>query len=355
MTIFLLTHSTGMKGPGDFLEDYLLQKGHTVFKLEHPLDTYNLATTHFYKNKVLIKKFQRRSVSVLNYAIDYFFSLTTLLFSPCDVFIGANNFDTLVGISAKILIRKNIHQILYFASDYSVNRFGNPLLNHAYVLIERIVLKRSDRVISNTKRAEKERLRLGLVKEKSIVIPNGVFLNSPRFTKKQIHKKWFIFIGNVTKEHGLLEFLRALEPLIEKLVVIGQGDQWKDLEAFCKKSHFSSELYYKKDHEFVIQFLQHFQGFGLAPYTLRSQWTYFASPLKVNEYIATGVPVIISSVPEISETVEKGKLGITYEIFDLETIKKKIQNFDAKDFYKKSKKFYGDVNFGALYQRIKLQ
>ena len=40
MTIFLLTHSTGIKGPGDFLEDYLLENGNSVLKLQHPLDNY---------------------------------------------------------------------------------------------------------------------------------------------------------------------------------------------------------------------------------------------------------------------------------------------------------------------------
>lgn len=352
MTVFLLSHSTGIKGPGDFLEDYLLKRGDTVFKLEHPLDKYKERSSFFYKNKTLVRKFQRKDVSLLNYIMDYGISLKIMLFCKFDIFIGANNFDTLAGIIAKYTFGKKIKKILYFASDFSKKRFKSSLLNSIYFYTEKIAITKSNIVVSNTYRSQEARIKLGLDRKKSIVVSNGVFIDSPMFTRKTLKKDIFIYIGNVTEEHGLLRFLEVLHPLIKTLIVIGQGDQWEQLKEFCKNNNFFSELHYKKNHDFVITYLQGFNGFGLAPYTVYSEWTYYASPLKINEYISCGIPVITSDVTEISSLLRERSLGIVYHDLDTVEMKKKIENFDSTNYWQKAKKFYKEFNYNSIYSKI---
>lgn len=352
MNILLLSHSTGIPGPIDFLEQYCLQQKHTVYKLQHPLDDYTNKQTIAYKNKQVVFIKARKHIGIVNVLLDCVYSLFFTLRHTVEICVGANNIDTLVALVARNMFRKKITHIIYFAADFSEKRFHNTLLDGIYMAIERSVLKHADLIISNTKRAEAKRLTLGLLPEKSMVIPNGVALKHPVFHKKRIDKHAFIYVGNVNKEHGLLSFLETMHPLLKKLVVIGQGEQWSELQTLCNRYAIACELHHAKPHEFVIQYLQNFSGIGLAPYDKSSLWTYYCSPLKVNEYIACGLPVLISDVPEISHMIRKKKLGITYTSLSLSEIEKSLDMFSTEQFYKKAETFYQEYTYDSLYREI---
>ena len=359
MKILLISHSTGIKGPIDFFEDYLIRNDENknadkVYKLEHPLNKYNTRNSCFYENKINKERWTRKGSPIANLFIDLFISLKIIHKVHPDIIIGANNFDTLAAILSKYFFRYNYRKIIYFASDFSGNRFRNILLNEIYFIVEKIVLKKSDLIISNTKRAEKKRLLLGLNKNKSLVIPNGIYIDKPDFSDKKINKKNFIYIGHVSKEHGIVNLISVIYPLIEKITVIGQGDEWKELVKILRVNNIKHELYLRKKHSFVINKLKEFHGFGLAPYTDFSEWTYYCSPLKVNEYVACGVPVIMSNVPEVAQKIERDKLGVVYGDLTYKEIKEKIERFSPKDFNIKARKFYNNYNYQVLYKKINL-
>jgi len=352
--VFLNYHSSMIQGPAHYLESYLLKKGNDIISVSHPLDNYEGRTTVFREGDKVIKEIERRNIGLLNLFYDFYLSLNFLLKSEIDVFIGANNFDTVTGIVARKVFKKKIEKIIYFASDYSENRFGNKVLDWIYFQIEKYVLKNSDLTVSNTKRAGEKRISFGLSKNKSLVIPNGVHLDKEVFEEKEIDKGSFIYVGNVTREHGLYDLLKTLHLIIKKFVLIGSGEDWDRVVGLCKDRGIDFESFYKKDHKFTIDYLQKFNGVGLAPYNTESKWTYYCSPLKVSEYISCGVPVLMSGVPEIAELVEKEGYGITYDELDFEKIKKKLEDFDTREYYKKAKKFYGEFNHEVLFERLDL-
>lgn len=354
MKIFVNTHSSKIEGPVDYLTHYLIRRGHEIRYISHPLDNYKDRYTELREGETAVKKIDRRSIGIMNLFYDFYLSLKYLLSEDIDVFIGANNFDVLPGIFARKILRKKIEKIIYFASDFSEGRFGNIILDSIYYKVEKIALKNSDLVVSNTKRAEERRISLGLDKKRSLVIPNGVHLKNDVFEEKEINKKNFIFIGNVTKEHGLYDLLEVLYPIIGKFVLIGSGDDWERVVDFCKEKRIDFESYYKKDHEFTIDYLQKFSGIGLAPYNMESKWTYYCSPLKISEYISCGVPVLMSDVPEIADLVEKEHYGITCNKLDISDIEKRLQDFDVRDYYKKAKKFYDIFKHEFLFERLGL-
>jgi glycosyltransferase involved in cell wall biosynthesis len=76
--------------------------------------------------------------------------------------------------------------------------------------------------------------------------------------------------------------------------------------------------------------------------------------LKINEYIASGIPVITSSVPEIAETIQAENLGIVYDDIDFDQIKRSLDLFDATDFHVRAEKFYASYNSDELYSRVPL-
>ncbi len=351
-TIFLNLHSSRITGPADYLKDFLLREKNEVLYLSHPLDDYKGRYTEFRKNNKILEKIKRKNLGILNLFFDFFISLKYILSSDFEVFIGANNFDVLPGILIKKISDKKIEKIIYFASDFSEDRFKNKILDAIYYKVEKIALKNCDLTISNTKRAEEKRLEFGLNKSKSLVVPNGVYLEKEIFEKKKINKRNFIFVGNVTKEHGLYSLLEVLHSIIDKFVLIGSGDDWDRVVGFCKEKNINLESYYRRDHKFTLDYLQKFNGIGLAPYNLDSKWTYYCSPLKVNEYIACGVPVLMSDVPEIADFLDKGGFGMAYRNMDFKEIEKKIKDFDFTDYYKKAYSFYEKYSYDVLYKGI---
>lgn len=352
--IFIVSHSSEIEGPIDYYCKYLEKNNHIILKLEHPLDSYSGRNTVFRGQEIIVKIKRKNHLGILNLFIDFYLSIKFILKNNFDIFIGANNFDTFVGILARKIFRKKIEKIIYFGSDFSEDRFNNALLDRIYYFIESICCKHSDLVVSNTKRAEEKRLTFGLYREKSIVVPNGVLLEKEDFNKKELNKRNFIFVGSVTKEHGMYGLIGCIYPLIDKLVLIGYGDDWDRVVALCEQKNIQIEIHYKKDHIFCMDYMKNFNGIGLAPYNLDSKWTYYCSPLKVVEYIACGLPVLMSSLPEIANHIKENYLGIVYDKLDCSLISQDIELLGLGDFNLKSEKFYNSYNQNNLYSKIKL-
>ncbi len=351
--IFLLTHALeGKVGSLDLFGRWLQERGWQVFKLANPLDEYQGKNTIFSINSKTQFRILRKRGRICNWLYDGYISLRTLLKTDFDIFVGASNFDVFWGILAKYLFGKKIQTIVFFAPDFSEARFKNFILDQIYYLLERIALKFATVVISKTVRAEQKRLHLGMGKEKSLVVPNGVRLYRPVFLRKEIQKDHFVFVGSVTPEHGLDEFLKVMYPLVKKLVVIGAGGDLNRIKNFCRHQKINVQFLTNRSHRFIINYLQKFGGFGLAPYNLKARWTYYCSPLKVAEYIACGVPVIMSAIPEIAGLVRSKGYGIVYQQLDYQWLKKAIDSFATKNYHQKAREFFTQFNSDILFSRI---
>jgi hypothetical protein len=71
--IFIISHSTGIKGPIDYYEQYLLKKN-IVYKLEHPLDLYKNKKTYFFVSGKVTQTFFRYNLNIFNLGIDFLIS-----------------------------------------------------------------------------------------------------------------------------------------------------------------------------------------------------------------------------------------------------------------------------------------
>lgn len=352
--VFLICHRTAKAGGLDNLLQFLRDEGCSVSTLLHPLDNYSALPTAYEDDDGNVTNVTRANRGMANYVEDFMYSLKYLKRTDFDTFIGCNNFDTLPAVFARLVLRRRIGKIIYFPRDYSEGRFGNKLMNFVYAAVEKIACRYSDVVVSNTKRAEAARHKLGLDLEKSVIIPNPVLIPRPLFKNRPIRKTDFIYVGDVSKEHGLYDLVRTITPYISKLVIIGGGKDWDRTVAYAERQDFTLELHQNKPREFVIEYLQGFSGIGLAPYNLESRWTYYCSPLKVGEYIACGVPVLMSDVPEIAEEIQNKGYGITYHVLDIEELRSKIESFNARSFSSKAKSFYESMNANKLYRRLSI-
>ncbi len=339
----------------DHFGQFLGRHGHDVTVLAHPLDNYAGRRTQLTQEGTVLRSVRRWQLGLLNLLLDLVLSCAAVPRRGVDVVVAANNFDALSALVAKHVLRKQVPRICYFAADYSEDRFGaGSRLSRIYDRVERIVLRHATLVVSNTRRAAAQRRRLGLDETRSIVVPNGVRLPDPQFTPKHIDKSAFVYVGSVTREHGLYELLEVMAPLIRRLVILGVGDDLDRVVGLCQSRRIEHEVLGRRGHDDVLDYLRDFGGIGLAPYNLTSRWTYYCSPLKVNEYVACGVPVFMSAVPEVADLVISDRLGAVFGDLDLAELRGRLDALDTVDFHRRAERFYHQYGEETLYARIPL-
>lgn len=319
MRVLIVAHVTEIPGPVQSLARFFQSKSLDFYKMYLPIEEAKINTSSFYRNKKLLKERRITLKGPVRYFIDFYLTLFWLkeIKQPIDKAIGTN----CLSVFPLILFKKifSIEKVIFFGSDYANRRFSNKLLNFIYIALDRFCAKKADRVCCNSLRTIRARISEGVGKEKILYTPNGVFLQDIGNLKpeaKRFEKK-ILFVGHLSRAHGLQEIIGLLPRLEIKLDIIGSGPY----EDFLKRKVSDLGLERKvnflgfKPHSEVIAYLKKFSGFGLAPYVLEKSgpdWVKYCDPVKVKEYLACLVPMIISDVPEIARVIEENNMGLVY-------------------------------------------
>jgi glycosyltransferase involved in cell wall biosynthesis len=163
---------------------------------------------------------------------------------------------------------------------------------------------------------------LGVARERVHVLPNGIdtalFRSRPRETS--IRTRWGLgpgpvlgFVGGLRPWHGT----DALPALVEKLaprhpdlqlVIAGDGPLRTELEDEFERRGLRSSVVFTGwlPHEQMPDVIREFD-IALAPSHL-----WYASPLKLFEYMACGRPVVAAALGQIEEVVRDGETGLLY-------------------------------------------
>lgn len=323
-TILMVGHVNEITGPGHHLRDFLVNLPNTKsYVLFHPLIGTNVqeSTLYLYKsgesNPVLLAKYPKRMGFFLQLVSDMLLTFRWILGIPrkIDFYVGINNFDTFPALFFK---GWKIKKVIYYGSDYADFRFKNIFTNVVYRIIERLDVGLVDFVVSNTSRSEKRRIEIGLSPERSIVVPNGVDLGLVSNLKKRPVYR-FVFQGHISLTHGIMDVLKSFKELSKKyrsikLAILGVGPALENVEHYVRRNKLEQKVRIlgRYSHEDTLKFLYEKCEVGIASYNTYEGWTRYASPLKVKEYLACQLAVIISNVPEVAEDIEKLKMGIVY-------------------------------------------
>lgn len=337
MAIVQVAHTTEIPGPVQFLEKYFRKKGSDIYRIYHPLDESADRFSRFmHGDQILAEK--RAPKGIIGYFSDFLATARWMsrVNQPIEKAIGMNCFDVLPLILFKK--RFKISEVIFFNTDFSRKRFGNPLLNRAYVFLDRFCAKRADKLCCNTKRTISKRIDEGVDEKKIVYTPNGVFLDEigeVDLSKKRFEKK-ILFIGHVSKAHGLQDVIKLLPDLDLKLEIIGSGDYESELKALAERLRVYGKVAFlgRKDRKDVIEYLKGFGGFGIAPYSLDGgDWVYYCDPVKVKEYLACGVPVIISDFPEVAIDLKEKGIGMSYcNLDEAKTVLAMASGFDNERY-----------------------
>lgn len=165
---------------------------------------------------------------------------------------------------------------------------------------------------------------IGVPRGKCIVMPNGVdpdrFFPRPRnemlLEALSVPKDKFIigFTGILRPWHGLELLIDAVARMLTReakvfLLIVGDGPHRQPLEQRVTALELAGSVCItgRVPHENVPEYVSLFDA-AVSP-----RATFYASPMKVIEYMALGKPVVVPRTPNFLDIIDDGVNGVTFE------------------------------------------
>jgi glycosyltransferase involved in cell wall biosynthesis len=251
-----------------------------------------------------------------------------------NIFIGYDPFCALIGTILRTL--GFIKIVVLYTVDWSPLRFSNRFLNRIYHLLDRIAVKHSDFIWSLSEAIYSLRKKQGVKAYRNLLVPIGVpfelISNNP--TKEENNHR-IVYVGGLNKPKGAILIVEALPKIVKiikdiELVIIGEGHEEKTMKEIIRKNNLEKHVKFFKRISFEELLTKiSMCSVGLAPYdtshvnsvkyVVEQPDIRYANPGKVKEYLACGVPVILTRISNVADEIEKNNAGviINYDVDEL--------------------------------------
>jgi glycosyltransferase involved in cell wall biosynthesis len=200
--------------------------------------------------------------------------------------------------------------------------------------LERAIVRRAGRVVAVSEELKRWLAGLGVADAKITVIPNAVDparFDVPRQVRRAARRRLqangtpvVAFVGTLKPWHDPLILVRALGLLRERgvaprLLVVGDGPGRAGVEELATDEGLSSQLTFTGpvSHDEVPAYLA---AADVAVATYHPETGGYFSPLKLFEYLASGLPVVAAEVGEIPHCIRPGETGLLYPPGDAEAL-----------------------------------
>lgn len=362
-------HITEVYGPVQALRNYLIKSCNNFIYISHPFSYTKLDGTEvvYYKNGLEEKKekgHKRIKFQFIQWVKDLFFNLKfgLKMKEKADIFIGVDNLNTLSGIILKKLGK--VKKVYYYVIDHMDRRFKNPVFDFFYGLIDGIACRGSDVVWSLSQRiADAKNKKFKLKGNKNIVVPVGVELDKiDKFTlDEKLSKKTLVAMSMLDETKGVDMMIQAMKDIVKtvpaaKLLIIGTGPYEGKLRELVNEMGLNNcvEFLGVMDHDTLFKFIPH-ERVGIATYKNElNSYTYYADPTKPKEYLACGLPVVITDLPWIAEEIRNRPMGIACQYYKEDIVKACIKLLKDDVFYlmclKNAMEFAADLSWDKIYK-----
>jgi len=181
--------------------------------------------------------------------------------------------------------------------------------------IQKLIYNCVDFVICNTKALKGTLNKKGVKTEKLYVEPNGVgqefFINNNKKTDKTNYGNNInlLYAGHFYVWKGIYTLIDAMQHLSSKYKLTLVGGLAKDTDgvlAYLKDKDWANNIKVKAsvEHKKVCKYIKE-ADILILPNTRDEYSTYYTSPIKLFEYLASGKPIVISDLPSMREIVDK--------------------------------------------------
>jgi glycosyltransferase involved in cell wall biosynthesis len=318
-------------GPALELEEYLQNRVKTLFFIGHPF-SFRKDTRSFYRYYKKGKRekeqysFPLHTPGFLFYIRDVVLTFWWLLRTKehIHLYIGSDSLSAYIGILLKKIGK--VDDVIFYTIDFAPNRFNNYFLNKIYHFLDSASLNDSKIIWNVSKNMSTIRNEINTTQNKKgakqIIVPLGVwFQRIPKLPFEKKQKNRLVFMGHLLEKQGLELVVKAMPGIVKKipkiqLVIIGTGEYEENLKKLVKKMRLENYVVFKgyiEDHRIVEEEIAK-SVLGIAMYKPeKANYTYFADPGKIKNYLAAGVPVILTNVPPIAVELKKTKCGIICE------------------------------------------
>ena len=214
-------------------------------------------------------------------------------------------------------------RLLFFVILYNYLLFRLPLvyiyechfLPETLGVVFRSVFRKSDHVITLTMETKNRLLTYGVNSEKIFVAPDGVDIKKFDIPISQIearkklklseNKKIILYTGHLYKWKGVDTLAEASKRLKDGTTVIFVGGTDEDIQKFKEKYHTYKNITIigHRPHDEIPIWLKAADLVVLPNTANEDISAFYTSPLKLFEYMASGVPIIASRLPSLQEVL----------------------------------------------------
>jgi len=369
--IFVSAHITEEAGPVQALKSYLIKKFSRLIFVEHPFAYSGVDQSKVTAFRVGLPAKELLTRQLSSELVSYFRDLILTIYwflksgQQVDLFIGTDNLNALAGLILKKL--GFCFNLVYYATSYSQHRFKNRLLNWAYHTVDQICARQADYNWSGSNRLQGVREQQEVDWEKNILVKTGInksLIDSTTNSGKD--QNVLVINEHLTKIKGAqlvinsLPAIRQLNPQA-KLVVIGTGPYEQILKEEVSRIKVEAWVEFKGELTPALYFKQLSNyGIGLAIYQGSvGSFTNYADPMAVKEYLALGLPVVVSSYLPIAESVKQLPLGVAINYNQQELVEALAKLWFEPGFYshcaRNGLEFVKDLDWTGIFNQVMKQ
>lgn len=251
---------------------------------------------------------------------------------PVDEYIGVNSFNALLGLLLKALGK--VRRVVFFTIDYVMDgRFSWEPLNVLYRAMDRAAFLRSDVTWNVSERMSAERRRvLGerARTRRQLTVPIGIPDEAAPLSSTQQDRPILVYSGSLTHESGVTLLIEAVPALVTRFPslevrIVGTGplaDHLRERVAELDVSghvHVFGHVDTTRERARWLRLLAE-STIGIAPYAdTATTYKRFSDVTKPKDYMACGLPVVITNVVPLADDVRRYNLGrvVAYTAPDL--------------------------------------
>jgi glycosyltransferase involved in cell wall biosynthesis len=366
--VLVLGHMTEIYGPVQALMGYSERNMGKLVSVLHPLPYAAVSNSEF---KIIVKGMCKKTEYTRNLRLPgFFFYIQHVFLSFWFVTQTRERYDLCVGIDnlnafCGLILRQIgiVNRVAFYVIDYTPKRFSNPILNLLYHFLDKVCSRHSDYVWNISERIAQIRETQGVAKRKNLVVPVGIELEKIRHVSgRSINRKALVFVSHLAKSKGVELVISAMGDVVRevpdaRLEVIGSGPYEHKLKELVKALGLGDCIKFSglMQHDELMAYLPTL-GVALATYMDDpNNISYFADPTKVKEYLACGLPVVITRVPWIAKEIEEKPMGvaINYDRNELVTAIVRLLEDDCffEECKENAKAFASELSWDKIFDK----